>query len=399
MDIKVWAKINRDKIVAWMIGLGFVLFAVHNPAQPLIEYAFLPVVGLVISLMGIILVLSPAGGEKKQIFGGLYYRKPNIDLGSKWFYVPLLIIVVSMAVSGFVNGADLGDKVAPMFFGIYLFGAYLACRKLGKEIFKPFAVAVVVQAVSCVVYGIMYPGFRAGGIIGWTSDVPSGGLYSMAAVFLIFGATVSIFKRRWLLMVVALVGLFFTGAEMAVFAIGVLAIAMIIRRDWSRKLLVPAICLGVLLAIAIPMGVVGKFARPATVYIEAASQAWQAETVEERDILLDKALNNRWTPYKTTIENISPFGYGYNITHFYKGIPHNVPLIIVKQVGPTAAFAWLFLMFFCLIKTRWKYAFVAVLALSVFDHALWTQVAPWCWALVGVASSSALKSDLIFKKG
>lgn len=200
-------------------------------------------------------------------------------------------------------------------------------------------------------------------------------------------------------MVIALVGLFFTGAEMAVFAMGVLAIFMLIRRDWSKKLLIPVGILAVLLAVGVATGAVGKFARPAIVYIESASQAWRAETVEERDALLDKALNNRWTPYKTTIENISPFGHGYNITNFYKGIPHNVPLIIANQVGPVAAFAWLFLMFYCLIKTKWKYAFVAVLALSVFDHALWTQVAPWTWALVGVASSSGIQNDYIFKKG
>jgi len=55
------------------------------------------------------------------------------------------------------------------------------------------------------------------------------------------------------------------------------------------------------------------------------------------------------------------------------------------------------IMGYCAVRTRWKYAFVAVLALSVWDHFIWTQFAPLWWALVGVATVSEVKSDLIFK--
>jgi len=397
--MRAWIRTNQDKILAWMIGLGFVFFAIHNPAQPFIKYAFLPVVGFIISLMGIIIVLTSGGGERKTLWGGLYYHKLSFSLGERLIYIPLLIIVASMTVSGFVNGITLGEQTAPMLFGVYLFGGYLACRKLGREIFRPFAVAVVVQAISCAIYGVMYPGFRAGGLIGWTSDVPSGGLYSMAVVFLIFGAMVSMFWRRWVIFTIALVGLFFTGAEMAVFALAVLGGAMLVRKDWNRKALIPVACVGALVAVGIVSGVMSKYVRPAEVYFDATRQIPYAETVEERDALLDKALNNRWTPYKKVIEDISSAGHGYNITQFYSGMPHNVPLIIAHQVGPVAAFAWLFLMFYCLVKTKWKYAFVVVLALSVFDHALWTMVAPWVWGLVGVASSSDIPNDYIFRLG
>ncbi len=39
-----------------------------------------------------------------------------------------------------------------------------------------------------------------------------------------------------------------------------------------------------------------------------------------------------------------------------------------------------------------------IMALSVFDHFIFTQLAPWWWALVGVATASDIKSDLIFKE-
>ena len=77
---------------------------------------------------------------------------------------------------------------------------------------------------------------------------------------------------------------------------------------------------------------------------------------------------------------------------------HNVPLVIVDQIGPLAGFAWLFITIFCLVKTKWKYAWSAVLVLSVFDHYIWTQFAPYWWALVGISTTVAIKNDYIFKE-
>ena len=33
---------NKNNIYAWIIGIGIILFAIHNPNQPLIKYTFLP---------------------------------------------------------------------------------------------------------------------------------------------------------------------------------------------------------------------------------------------------------------------------------------------------------------------------------------------------------------------
>lgn len=353
-----------------------------------------------LSSLGIIFVLWPEWGERVNLTKWFYYEKPiwRLDLGNKYIYVPLLVIVASIAISGFVNGNGLGGKVTPLFFGIYLFGAYLAARKLGKGIFLPFVVCVVVEAISCVVYGVMYPGERAGGIVAWSGSNITGGNYAIAVRFLVFGAVVGMFRYQWLLWVVALVGLIFTGCEEAAIAVGVLGLVVLFRQDWGKKLLVPAIGAVIILAVLTPMGITYKLIQPAFWYAEALSELPNARTTEERVEILDVATNNRWTSYVNTINSIAPVGHGYNITHFYLGIPHNVPLVIIEQVGIVAAVAWLFLIIYCLVKTKWKYAFTAVLVLSVFDHALWTQAAPWVWVLVGVATSSTVKSDLVFKK-
>ena len=64
--------------------------------------------------------------------------------------------------------------------------------------------------------------------------------------------------------------------------------------------------------------------------------------------------------------------------------------------GILAAIAWLWVSVWCLVKTRWKYAWLAILSLSVFDHFIWTQLAPVWWMVVG-ASTASSEPDLIFR--
>jgi len=53
----------------------------------------------------------------------------------------------------------------------------------------------------------------------------------------------------------------------------------------------------------------------------------------------------------------------------------------------------------CLRRTRWKYAWVSVVALSVFDHYIWDQLAPAFWLLVGASiAPNNISNDLVFVK-
>jgi len=373
----------KDKIWAWLIGTGFVLFAIHNPLQPWKEYAFLPIVGLTFSMLGMFVILTD------------HWKK--ITLGSKKLWIPLAVISASIAGSGFVNPVGEGATalLAPMIFGIYLFGVYLVGRIAGKELFRPFAWAVIVGAVGCLVYGIIYPGVKTGGWISPTN-------YDIATGLLVFGTIVSIWQKQWMLTAIAIVGLFFTGAAEALFACGVLLVVVLVRKDWSRKILLPVGALVLTLAICTPIGITQALYIPSVKMVEQAQEAVTMETITEEDVvvrdkLLEKATGLRWLTH-WRIPPIKPLGYGYSITDFSPPIPHNVPLVIVHQIGVVAAIAWLWVTLLCLVRTRWKYAFIGVLALSVFDHFVWTQVAPWWWCLVGVASASSLYRDLIFKE-
>lgn len=276
---------------------------------------------------------------------------------------------------------------------MYLFGVYLVGRILKDDLFAPFSFAVIFAAVGCIVYGIIYPGKLSGGFVSPTN-------YDIAAGLLIFGVVVGIMKWRWWLSAVALVGLFFCGAPEGLIGVGVVLLAVLIRRDLGKKLL---LSVGVVvLAVALWFGLgYGQELYSYTVWNVAGgvlpTKPETASTVGEYPQY--PQLVARWDGIKKAMSDIQPFGHGYSVTHFTTYTVHNIPLVVADQVGVLAGVAWLFATIYCLIKTKWKYAWVAVIALSLFDHYLWTQVAPWWWALAGVSTVSVVKSDLMFKRG
>jgi len=245
--------------------------------------------------------------------------------------------------------------------------------------------------------GIMDTGVRAGGIISHSAN------YDIAVGLLVFGTLVSAIKKQWWLSALTIVGLFFTGAEEGILCVGVLGIVLLIKRDWSKKLLAPVAALVIVLAICTPLGITQQLYGRTPAMISSAGEViitapTEAGTEEWREKVNKALVDKPSHEYSSAISNFKFFGHGYNIGHFYVGIPHNVPLIIVDQIGILAALAWLWIMGYCLVKTKWRYAIIGVLALSTFDHFIWTQVAPWWWVLVGVASADKARRDYIFKE-
>jgi len=397
-----------NRVWAWVLGTGLVLFVVHNPALIHRESSgavdiFLPIVGFGISAIAISMILP----------------KVKITMGSKYLYIPLLIILASISITGFVNApaysgdiyAFIRDGIAPTIIAAYLLGIYVTCRSVGEDVFKPFMYAVIIETVSLI---LMSGSGRGGGIISPTN-------YDIAAGFLVFGAVVFIGKNQWKIAMLAIGGVFLTGAEEGLFALGVLLVAVLARRDFGKRL-VPVGIVSVLLIAAMftPQGAVlyhltaerldlaqsAIFNRPYILdhhdalklanHLEIKVDGKDYVRVITRDEKLEIATGYRWLTH-WNISEIKPFGHGYIITAFYKGIPHNMVLIIIEQVGILAALAWLWVVGYCLFKTRWKYAWLAIIALSVWDHYLWTMAAPWWWAVVGVSTTSQIKNDLIFR--
>lgn len=399
---------RRDRYLAYIIGTGLVLFAIHNPHQPFLEYLFLPWLGMMMVLMGCAVILLE--------------HKAEITFGPRWLWIPLVIIAVSIATSGYwqmaVGNVGIREGFAPTFIAVALFAVYLSSRIVGQKLFTPFLYAVVITALSIVIYGIVNPGVRTGGIVSPTN-------YDMAAGILVFGTLVSAVRHQWWLSAIAIVGLVLSGAEEALLAMGILVAIVLIRRDWSRKILLPISIAVFIVFIGIVFAFGNQLYKPVEERMDAAKQllyikdsndylssytvrlqttdgiveAYPVITASAKRLELWEVItNDRVRTWKAALNNIKPFGNGYNMTAFYELIPHNIPLIIVHQVGILAALAWLFVVGYCLVKTKYRYAFVGVLGLGLLDHYLWTQVAPWWWALVGVSSALEIKTDLIFKE-
>lgn len=402
-------KSKRAKWLPYVFGVGLILFMVHSPDQPLKEYAFLPHIGL-----GIIIGC---------VIASIYPFK-EIDLGPRWIWIPMLVIVASIGIVAIVNPSQF--NFAGVIMGLLLFGVYLASRKIGSDIFKVFTVVVVIEAVSCVVLGLMEPGVRTGGIINYPTNN-----YDIATGVLVFGAVVSIFRHQWLVVSIALVGLVFTGSEEAIVAVVVLGIAVLVRRDLGWRLFVPVGLLVIIAIIGMATGIGYKVYETTSTKFKVLQSIWVNESFDMQDLptrvgidvpvsfprefylygdedypikyeaeweeKLDFVSHWRWTQYKTAAKNFNWIGHGYDINKFTFYTVHNVPYIIVDQIGVVAAIAWLFVTGFCLVRYRWKYAWIAIIGLCLFDHYIWTQCAPWWWVLAGVSSSSTIKNDLIFK--
>jgi len=356
---------KQNKIMAWVMGVGLILFVWHNPYQPFIEYMFLPWIGLLLLIMGELVVLLN--------------NWKRVTLGSKWVWIPLAIIAISIGLAG-IGVVDVKVQIASVALGIMMFGLYPTARILGKALFKPFAAAVIIESVSIVVYGATHDWLPNGGLLSPTN-------YDIATGLLIFGVVVSAVKHQWWLGMVAVIGLFFSGSAEAYFCILVLVIAIIARRDWNRKLL---IITGVTVLVIGVGSIIGHdtFLQP---------------TFDKFGYLGSYLTGNGHTLQDATnrvisLQPLRMFGNGYVITEFYATIPHNIVLIIVEQAGFLAAGAWLVVSFYLLLKTKWKYAWIMFIALGVWDHFIWTQAAPWFWVLCGVSSLNDIKSDRIFKR-
>lgn len=351
-----------------LIGIGLILFVVNQPNFTLNQFILISNIGLLLIYMGLIIFC-------------LRVEKEKLSLGSRWVYIPLLVIVVSMIISTMQSEAE--NKTALIGFAPTLFALYLAGRYYGKQLFKPFIYGVIIASVSMVIHGILNPGIKQGGIISPTN-------YDIATGFLVFGAFVCMIRRQYIIVTIVLIGLFFTGADEALFSGAVLAITVLIRRDWSKRLLIPVAALIILLSVCTPIGITQDLYRPAYEKLQAAITGDWYEATNER---VGEGGNLNIAP-------VNIFGKGYFVswddTYRYK-IPHNVPVIVFDQIGIFGGIAWIIATAYCLIKTKWRYAWIAVLSLCVFDHYIWTQAGAWWWVLAGVSTASNIKGDRIFR--
>ena len=290
--MEVDKRVKANKKWAIIIGLGLALFPIHNVWLTEVTSIggmatlFLPAIGAVLWIMGTLLFIQK--------------NRQNLNWGDKKIIIPLLIIVASMGLSGFINGDSFKDKVAPLFWGGTLFFTYVASRSLGKDIFKMLIPFVCLGAIISIILGILSPGLDDGGLI--TN-------YGAAAGFLIFGAVANPGKKQWVLIFIVLVGLFFIGALEAVFIVGVVGIVVLARRDVNKYFLILP---GALIIMASILALNGNLIQ---LYRGNNNLAYLFDIVTGQIPLNMNTLNaitsQRWEVYVEALERFNFVGYGY----------------------------------------------------------------------------------------
>jgi len=375
--------LEEVKVKRWalLIGFGLALFPVHNVYLTNLTIKdgevgfFIPAFGAAVWLIGTLLFITWNWDTVKQN-----------GLGDKRVFIPLLVIVFAMGLSG-ITADTIGGKFAPLLMGLSLFSLYLVARVLGKDMFLPLAVGAGIASVGVIIHGVVYSGEVTGGFVFERN-------YDIVVGYVLLGMALFIHRYQWVLACLALVAMFMTGSPEAIFVIGVMAIAVMARRDWGKRLVLvvaPLVIIGILF---FSLG----YGQQLYSYTFSVAELEPTMEISGEGI---SAVGYRFEVIKEAMTSLKPLGEGYILTDFSRvRNVHNVPLVLVQQLGYPgilAGGAWLFVSFYCLIKTRYKYVWVLVLALSVFDHFVWTQLAPWWWAIIGVSTASKIKSDLIFR--
>jgi len=368
-----------------IIGTGIAISPIHN--QYLTQLTtnsrgetlfFLPAFGYLLLIMGTGLFLLYNWDKVKEV-----------GWGDRRVVGSLLFIVLAISASGAVY-TGLQARFAPMGMGAALFALYLCGRVLGKDMFLPLAVGAVIASLGVIAHQVVYPGVITGGFVFEDN-------YDIVVGYVLLGAALFIHRWQWILAGLALIAILLTGSPEGLFALGVVGVVVLLRRDWGRRL---AIVFAPVAIIAV-LGIVSGYGQHLYGYTEKVASGETASPYGDSGIPRN-TIEYRLQVIGNAMSDIKPLGEGYNLTDFSRSPNvHNVPLVLVQQLGYPgilAGLAWLWVSVWCLVKTRWKYAWVTILALSVWDHYIWTQLAPVWWVLVGVSTApDYIKSDWIFK--
>lgn len=354
-----------DWLLSVVFGFGLVLFGCH--AEHFILH----------NAKGETLIFLPQWGFL-LMFGvmAILYLNKRLTLGKRIIWMPLAGISFFIAINPLFTDCTIYQAT----FGVMLFAMYLVGRTLGKQIFLALIPFVAIEAISCIVMGSI-------------QGDANGGFLILAGILACFSIPV---LYRWVLLSVVLAGAIYSGSPAVMIALSLLVMVAIHKDDFSRYSAVVAFIIVLSLGCSYYLGIHSRTEQVAIDGIKTDIVTSENDTGWG---------NGRLPAYKDAASNISFFGHGYAMyeterTETSEGeiwstpTVHNVPLIIVDQIGVIPALLWLFVTLYCLIKTTWKYAIVCILGLCMFDHFVWTVFAPYWWVIIGVATTCPIEDNL-----
>ncbi len=293
----------------------------------------------------------------------------------------LILALLAVAVPGSTTYAK--------FFMLGMICVFLTGTILGPDVFVPLGISAVIGGLSVLVTIGLNDFTRSGGMYHVSNYNESTGVILLGTIFWRH-------RYQWLLLPVAVAGALATGADEALVIIAMLGAAVILRRDISWKVLSTVALITIpFITLAFPNSPTKNLwaTIPATYHTVFHNEA-SAKVGVQYEVEAD--LNNRLRIVVDSFKDVRLFGHGYQPDNVLTTTIHSVPVRLLWELGPLAVLCWIGLIVYGIWKTSWKYAFVALVAASLFDHYPWTQLAPYFFVLLGVCSWSSKESDRIF---
>lgn len=362
-----------DKSWLWVIFLTFgIAFTTSDYAHPLGRMGF--------SILWLVL----AYGHNR------IWAEYKIDKGPRWLWIPLSLIGLSALLHATIRHS-LTDLMG-LLLVVMCYGAYLLARSFRDKLPYVFAVLPAVASLSIIIGRSINPeavsGFYKPGMLG---------MYHIACFVILCGLLLAPKKSRIILLVVGLPAIIMSSSEEAIACLVVLGLLMILKGDWSKKILVGAGLVGVAIIVLFASGWF-SLVYP-NLHIDRFTTG--AETLS----------NSRWDAYVAwwyEAPKLTGGGWEWNSTGSTESLLtdwpllwrtiHNAPLRVAGHYGLLAGIAWLFVFayaFWYYRKTEYAYVFALILVISMLDHMLWTHLIIWPWVILGIVQSQeALESQV-----
>jgi len=292
-----------------------------------------------------------------------------------WFAIPFAIIAISVFVNWGIH-RDHDSYLMAMMLVVMLL-CYLLGTVFGRKILWAFLPAAAVQAVAIIVQYATDPHRYLSGLTYYAHiHVP---LMLLAALFA---------PRRWrpLLLGIALAVSILSGSEEWLPGIVAIALIMLLTMDFNRRVLLTAAPVAVVLLVVICTGT-GSILYPKLTQERFSSAD---EVLKMRDEVYAEAYWE-WGESPLTMA----FGTGPDYA-LGGGSIHNAPLKVTHDLGLWAGLAWLGMTFWLSVRSRYRYAFAIIFALSLIDNYFWTYLFPWYFCLLGIAAVDRARDDRIF---
>jgi len=363
---------NRISLPTIYIGLGLFVVAQHG-------YLLWGTSSTV--MLGYMLLVAGMGYA-------LYYFRHSLPKPNTFVFYPLAFIVVLAAARMFYGSESVSTSSMYFLLLLFMFGLYYVATIKGPDLLKFAGPAVLLFGTTTIVDGLWGVGtednFRASGICGNCNTV--------AALLCVL---VFMLRGKWkYLTPAALLAIVFTGSYWALVATTLAcAFGLVTKRiDWKSRMSLVVVALLVVTVVA-GFGV-GKF-----------SKVWQTDRVIGGDA------GPRLGVFKEALLDASILGHGFqpnshqeldddlslvpNEESRYGQPVHNVPLMIMDDLGILALVAFLVAMGYALYKTRrYKLALLALIVVSFtgqFDYWWFNALMPVYFVVMGVVSWEILQ--------